>query len=393
MRKSFWVSCAALLAALFFSGCASESPSVPANLTTPSEALAEATATNVSTKTDGVFAQLENVTALSERRVLPILMFHHVSDRKRNDMTITKAKLEEVLRLLSNLGFVTILPDDWFAYCEGKKDLPEKICLLTFDDGWKNQYENAAPLLSKYGCRAVFYIYPDFIGGSAAMSWRQLKELARAGHVIGSHSYTHEKLILRKPFESKEDYAKRLAFECAGSAKKIVAQLGFRPKDFCYPYGYYSEDLFSALEKAGYRSAVSVNQNQNTKETDPFLYGRMQINQTTSQAAIKSYLESENFEVFLQSPADGSRVVNGPVEVRLLLGNSVLEELRNGATLSVFISGQKQNFESRGNFIVLTNFYPADFNTLTVKLNHGTKTLRKSFFFAGGQPFAKEKNR
>lgn len=313
---------------------------------------------------------------------LPIIMYHQVRNDKSGDMIISKGRLEEELAYLKRMGYVSVSPEEWLSYCDGDLALPEKIVMLTFDDGWKSQYENALPLLTKYGFKGVFYVYPDFVGGSAAMSWDMIKKLKKAGHTVGCHSMTHPKLVPAGQYESKRDYKKRLKEEIYASADKISEKTGIDALDFCFPYGYYSQEVIDMLDDAGYRSATTVNAGMNDADSDPFVLSRYQVNQSTSLSTFASWLQEPVAEAYLDSPGDGASNVSPNTDCRLRLGNDIYNAWKQGGELTLRCNKEYPQFRQDGKTLIFKA--PKDDIRVTcfikVKAKDG-RTYRRSFFF------------
>ena len=124
---------------------------------------------------------------IPEEDALPILMYHHlVADGEEcNDMTVTVGRMEKDLKWLQDNGYHTVLPRELAA----GDPLPEKPVLLTFDDGYRSNYELLFPLLEKYQMKAVISIitYMQDVSASNFISWDMCREMTESGLVeIGS---------------------------------------------------------------------------------------------------------------------------------------------------------------------------------------------------------------
>ena len=177
---------------------------------------------------------------------LPVLMYHHVvpDGQACNDMTVTAGRLEQDLRWLAENGYETVLPRELAA----GDPLPEKAVLITFDDGYRSNYDYAYPLLQKYRAKAaiaVMVFMPDN-WAPGFLSWDMCREMVQSGLVeIGSHTYAchddGEHGIRRRKGESREDYEARVLPDLQTSIDLIQEKVGTAPIFFAYPNGKTEE--------------------------------------------------------------------------------------------------------------------------------------------------------
>ncbi|MGB9777082.1 MAG: polysaccharide deacetylase family protein [Anaerolineae bacterium] len=195
---------------------------------------------------------------LKEGEVLvPILVYHFVGREtlERNGHSIsrfnvTAADFEAQLLLLKQLGYHPVTVSEIAAVLEGKATLPQRPVAITFDDGWREQYDVAFPILQRYGMRATFFVSTSFIGYPRFMTWEELAELRDAGMEIASHGRKHVNLA-----DADDREAWR---EIARSKEVLEEKLGVSVVSFAYPYGGYRKGLPAMLERAGYQVAGGV---------------------------------------------------------------------------------------------------------------------------------------
>jgi len=142
------------------------------------------------------------------------------------------------------------LPDELYAYLNEGRSLPSKPIMLTFDDTDDDQYQVAVPEMKKYGFKAVFFIMTVSIGRPNYMTAAQVKELADAGHEIGSHTWDHHNV---KKYEGK-DWEVQI--------EKPLAQLekitGKPIRYFAYPFGLWNEAAIPQLKQRGFIAAFQL---------------------------------------------------------------------------------------------------------------------------------------
>jgi peptidoglycan/xylan/chitin deacetylase (PgdA/CDA1 family) len=189
--------------------------------------------------------------------VVPILLYHYVSSPPpdanlvRREISVSPQQFEEHLRYFKAHNYTTITLRDLVYHLTIGKPLPPKPLIITFDDGYEDNYQNAFPLLRKYGFVATFFVITDFIdeGRPGYMTWEQIEEMARSGMEIGSHSRNHAPLR-GKPL----DY---LVWQILGSRQTLEAH-GIEPRFFSYPFGFYDDEVVKVLQSAHFWGAVTT---------------------------------------------------------------------------------------------------------------------------------------
>lgn len=139
---------------------------------------------------------------------------------------------------------------------------------FTFDDGLRDQYEVAAPILEKYGYRGIFSIVTSWIGADDAhMTWDMVRDLQRRGHLVASHTINH--VTLQKEWNAAaKNPARReeLAREITGSRDIIERETGVAPKVLCPPYNsLYTPDLKKIVRDAGLIAMTDLRENFGAK--------------------------------------------------------------------------------------------------------------------------------
>jgi peptidoglycan/xylan/chitin deacetylase (PgdA/CDA1 family) len=189
---------------------------------------------------------------------LPILVYHHIRQSSAGDsyalrrMTVTPEIFERQMKHLQDNGY-HVVPfaslEDFLA--EGK-GLPAKPVIITFDDGWEDQYTVAFPILEKYSYPAAFFVVTNYLGDRGFLSLDQLRAMANAGMRIGSHSRSHPYLgRIRDPNVLRDEI-----FE---SKKILEAELSVPITEFAYPYGSYSAAAVEMVKFARYKAARACN--------------------------------------------------------------------------------------------------------------------------------------
>jgi peptidoglycan/xylan/chitin deacetylase (PgdA/CDA1 family) len=158
--------------------------------------------------------------------------------------------------------------------------LPLRTVVITFDDGFENNFEHSFRHLSAYGMKATWFMVTGDIGGQSSwsdddapvrqmLSEAQLKEMAAAGMEIGAHTRTHARLT--------ELDSGSIADEIAGSKKDLEDMFDFTVDSFAYPHGLFDDNCVEAVRKAGYKVACTTRTGWFGRETDLFRVRRVAV--------------------------------------------------------------------------------------------------------------------
>lgn len=219
---------------------------------------------------------------------LPIIMYHSLlkDTSLQNDYTISPTLFEEDLKYLKNNNYTTITVSDLIDYVYNDGTLPEKPIMLTFDDGYYNNYYYAFPLLEKYECKAVispiahmtelFTVNEDISVSYGHISVDNIKEMVQSGYVeIQNHSYDMHKLkprmgVEKKQGESLESYKSVIEKDIMTAQSYLKDNAGVTPQCFVYPFGAKSEETEKIVKELGFKCTLSCTEEPNyiTKSED-----------------------------------------------------------------------------------------------------------------------------
>ena len=219
---------------------------------------------------------------------IPVLLYHHVSNDISDlpHLTVTPAEFERQMDMLKKAGFETISPEEFIAYMRREPvALPDKPILITFDDGYEDNYTNAFPILKQCGFTAVIFIPGVNIDREKRLSSAQMRELSAHGIVFGGHSVTHSDLTALSGRELQQEVR---------DVKKALRQVTAKTSElFSYPYGYFNLSTWDATASAGYEAAFTVLPGLNTPDRDNvYLLRRIPIYSTTDFNALFRLLDT-----------------------------------------------------------------------------------------------------
>lgn len=202
----------------------------------------------------------------------PILTYHHVGRRPRGarikGLYVSRSLFANQLAELEAAGFST----PHFESVSAAETPPSPVVFLTFDDGFRDVFENALPLMQTHKFRGIQFLVSTLIGktnewqqkagdvSEPLMNEAQVREWLAAGQQIGSHTQTHPRLTQSSPSAAAE--------EIKASKKSLEDQFGAPIEHFCYPYGDWNERVRDLVIEAGYKTACTTLTGLNTR-TEP----------------------------------------------------------------------------------------------------------------------------
>lgn len=224
---------------------------------------------------------------------VPILMYHRIARPSagagayERDLTVGPRDFARQMAWLADAGYASITQRQLFAALMEGAPLPERPVLITFDDGYREIAETAAPIMARHGLTGTAYVITDRIlaDPAAAPLWMtedQLRDLAAAGWDIGSHTVTHRELSL-------VDEATALR-ELRASRFRLERILGRPVQWFCYPVGKYDTASEGLVRRAGYVLAVTTDEGTLQRADQPLLLQRVRVSDDTGVAGLRARL-------------------------------------------------------------------------------------------------------
>ncbi len=215
--------------------------------------------------------------AIDQTAQVIIYCYHRLVDKVRYPGTeIRPADFEAQMKTLKDRGITVIGMQDFLAWRRGEKNIPPRSAIVTFDDGWRSQYDVAWPIMKKYGYPMTLFIYTEGVrggslGGGEAITWEQLAEMRDAGVDIQAHSATHQDLREGHPVTVVEpgkkrtrkkltgaDYEQWLHNEVVGCKELLEQRLAIKVNCFAVPFGNYNEHVKEMARNAGYEAMFTV---------------------------------------------------------------------------------------------------------------------------------------
>ncbi|MFS0653916.1 polysaccharide deacetylase family protein [Bacillus sp. 179-C3.3 HS] len=198
---------------------------------------------------------------------LPILMYHSISNG--NSLRVPKSEFAAHMKWLKDHDYVTLSPEEAYLVLTTGKKPSEKCVLITFDDGYTDNYTKAFPILKKYEMKATIFMIEQSIGRPHHLTDEQMDEMIAHGISIESHT-THHLELNRLSKEQQEK-------ELKGSKTFFDQRFSQQTRMVSYPVGRYNEDTLKLAKEAGYQMAVTTEPGHAKKDQGMMSLHRIRI--------------------------------------------------------------------------------------------------------------------
>ena len=210
------------------------------------------------------------------RSQVSMLLYHDLSSSdSSNPMKINVSKFRTQMENLKENGVPVISMTDFLKWKRGEINIPEFCVVITFDDGWREVYTLAFPILKEFEFPFTVFIYTKYLNiGGRSLTFAQIEEMTQFGAEIGCHSVSHQDLTARRGL-SQSGYDEYLMREVGESRTSLMESFGENYVDvFSYPYGSYSEEIMLKGLEIGYAALLTVDGKKNAWDTPNGEIGR-----------------------------------------------------------------------------------------------------------------------
>jgi peptidoglycan/xylan/chitin deacetylase (PgdA/CDA1 family) len=220
----------------------------------------------------------------------PIIFYHNISSIPRKAKIkgafTSPAKFRKQMEFLRMEGYQTVFLEDITDWMEGISELPQKPIAITFDDGYRDNFVHAFPILLEYGFKATFFIVPALIGkrnewavqkgeiDKPLMSLEEISILKENGFRFGSHTMNHQVLTAIDPYQARQEIIR---------SKEVIEE--FLDGECCflaYPAGSFDKAIVNMAKEAGYKGALTTQPGFVLKDSDPFMMTRFEVKRRQS---------------------------------------------------------------------------------------------------------------
>ena len=293
-----------------------------------------------------LFISLLLLFAFSQAHAASVLLYHHVSSKTPKSTSVSVEQFKQHLALIEELNLKVVPLTTITDAIKNNQPVSHDWVAITFDDGYRNVYDNAFPILKEKNMPFTVFVNPTMVKPSKLyMDWQQLKELTDAGVIIANHTMAHENLV-------QDGLTNEQIIENIEQAEReITEKLGQNHKMLAFPYGEYNEAIEVALAELGYigfaQHSGAINNTSRLTALTRFPANGIYANPKT----LKNKINSIPFDIKAITPRDTKPESLHPQLVVELNGKDFYK-----SQLACFISGsskpQKPKWESDLKFVI-----------------------------------------
>lgn len=199
---------------------------------------------------------------------IPVLMYHSISTIPGNTLGVPVQQFTDEMEWLSRQSYTTLSLEEFYEALVNKTQVPEKPIVLTFDDGYSDNYDAAWPILHQYGFKATFFVTTNSVG-PGMMNWDQLNDLDDQGNSVASHTVHHYDLATLSSQQQVD--------ELSLSKKDVEDHLSNKVNALCFPSGQYNQTTLELMPKLGYTLGFTTQSGKVHSGDNPLTLKRMRI--------------------------------------------------------------------------------------------------------------------
>lgn len=219
---------------------------------------------------------------------IPVLMYHSIDYEKGNELRLPKENFREQMKYLKDNGYTTLSLDELYNFLVHNKPVPEKSIVITLDDGYVDNYENAYPIIKEFGFKAaIFDVTSNIDKNPKTITSKQIKEMSENGITISSHTVNHDQLDILS-YEKQLETMKK-------SKEDLEKILGKKVNYIAYPYGKWNKNTLKAAKEAGYTMAFTTDGSWSGKDDGIYGLNRVYISGAKGMDDFKYRITNPNY--------------------------------------------------------------------------------------------------
>ncbi|AOR22500.2 polysaccharide deacetylase [Clostridium taeniosporum] len=249
--------------------------------------------TKLDDKTDNKTLDVENENKIKEKPNLkltnenigvPVLYYHSVKNSEGSEIIISPQKLRNQLRYIKDSGYSTLTLNELEDHLLNNIPIPEKSIVITFDDGYMDNYTNVFPILKDLEIKATIFCITFQLDGGYYLSEDAIKKMSDYGIDIQSHTAGHPDLATMTYEEQLKEFIE---------SKDTLEAITEKPvTSIAYPYGHYNNNTIKAAKDAGFKLGFTTHLGLSDRNDNPLLLDRIYISSNYDMDTFKKLLNN-----------------------------------------------------------------------------------------------------
>jgi len=228
---------------------------------------------------------------------VPILTYHHFGSEK-NSLYVTPQNFARQLQFIEEKGYRVISLETLInGLAKGRKFFPGTV-VITVDDGYKDNYLYAYPLLKQYHMPATIFVTSANLNKEGFLSFQDLREMSAQGINFGCHTKNHSYLPGLSTKEARRS-------EIADCKRDIESAVKIPVRTFCYPTGGFTSEVKGLVQEAGYRGACTTNRGESVTHSDLFALKRVKVTNNDGKYLLSLWAKLSGYYNILRSLKQG----------------------------------------------------------------------------------------
>ena len=230
-----------------------------------------------------------------------ILMYHSVGEKATAldgygpKLSVSRDAFRKQMKFLRDRNYKVIPLEEFIERIKAGKKIPSRTVAITFDDGLKNNFTDAYPILKEYSLPATIFVITDSVGKEKFLTWSDMITMQENNISMGSHTASHAWL---PDLDEMGLFA-----ELLGSRGTLEERTGKKVKTLSYPLGGFNDKVKEAARKLGYIGAVATNPGPAYPDGDPYALKRIRISMTSDNLFI-FWIETSGYYTFIKEIRD-----------------------------------------------------------------------------------------
>lgn len=231
---------------------------------------------------------------LVPKYTIPILAYHSIGYRDDNPF-VSVENFAKQLRYIKEKGYDVITLDELAEGIKNKKIFKRNKVVITFDDGFKDNFQSAYPVLKKFSFPATIFLITDYIGKEKEfLNWDEVMAMSKNKISFGAHTKTHFYLGPGKDDEVVRE-------EIVGSKKAIEKEAGLTVNNFSYPTGGFNERVKEIVKEAGFKSACTTNRGFAKLNSDVYELKRIKVTDSDMAKPFSFWVKLSGYYILLKN--------------------------------------------------------------------------------------------